>query len=184
MSLAMRGQEIQPLVDGTDPFECLFAAEYARVVGIAFRILGDRDEAEDVAQDLFVAFHRQHPPTAPYAAAWLHKGAVHSALNSLRGKRRRIRREIAEGIAGWSERETSADHNPQTALDDKERRLELRAAMSRIPSKSAAILALRYSGLSYAEVAAAIGINAGQIGTLLRRAEAALRKEFSRVSSS
>ena len=37
---------------------------------------------------------------------------------------------------------------------------------------------MRYSGLSYAEIAAALGVSTGQIGTLLRRAEAALRKEM------
>jgi len=44
------------------------------------------------------------------------------------------------------------------------------------------VLVLRSSGLSYAEVAEAIGVNTGQIGTLLRRAENALRKEVNRES--
>ena len=91
---------------------------------------------------------------------------------------------MAEGIAGWSEIESSPDQDPQIALDAKERRRELSAALRRIPAKSAAVLALRYSGLSYADIAAALGIGPGQVGTLLRRAEAALRKEFSHVSPS
>jgi DNA-directed RNA polymerase specialized sigma24 family protein len=45
------------------------------------------------------------------------------------------------------------------------------------------VLVLRSSGLSYAEVAQAIGVGTGQIGTLLRRAEAALRKEVTRGTS-
>jgi RNA polymerase sigma-70 factor (ECF subfamily) len=45
------------------------------------------------------------------------------------------------------------------------------------------VLALRYSGLSYAEVAVALKVNTGQVGTLLRRAELALKKEVERVSS-
>ena len=59
-----------------------------------------------------------------------------------------------------------------------EQRQEVRQALARLPRKSATVLALRYSGLSYAEVAEALGVKTGQIGTLLRRAELALRKEM------
>ena len=49
--------------------------------------------------------------------------------------------------------------------------------------KPAAVLVLRASGLSYAEVAQALGVGIGQVGTLLRRAEAALRKEVTSGTS-
>ena len=49
--------------------------------------------------------------------------------------------------------------------------------------KPASVLVLRASGLSYAEVAQALGVGIGQVGTLLRRAESALRKEVSRGTS-
>ena len=61
---------------------------------------------------------------------------------------------------------------------EDEQRQEVRQALARLPKKSATVLALRYSGLSYAEVAAALGVKTGQVGTLLRRAETALRKEM------
>ena len=59
----------------------------------------------------------------------------------------------------------------------------LRTALARLPQKPAAVLVLRSSGLSYSEVAEAISVSTGQIGTLLKRAEAALRKEVNRESS-
>ena len=80
-------------VDSSTMFERLFVAEYARVVAIAGRVLADAHEAEDVAQEVFYTFHRQHPADAPSAPAWLHAAAAHAALNVLRGKRRRFRRE-------------------------------------------------------------------------------------------
>ena len=49
-------------------FEGLFRAEYARVVGIAHRVLADQAEAEDVAQDVFISFYRGHPADA--AVCW------------------------------------------------------------------------------------------------------------------
>jgi RNA polymerase sigma-70 factor (ECF subfamily) len=158
----------------TEAFDRLFRAEYGRVTGIAFRILRDRAEAEDVAQEVFLAYHRQHPAEAPYAGAWLHAAAAHTALNSLRGKRRRELREAAEARLQQPDRP-----DPSRVLEDRERDKAVRAALTRLPERAAAVLALRYSGLSYGEVASAMGVRINQIGTLLRRAEAAFRKEVS-----
>src|SRR5207302_7242762 len=79
-----------------EAFESLFRTEYPRVVGIANRVLADPHEAEDVAQDVFIDFHRLHSATAQYAPAWLHRAAAHASLNRLRGARRRQKREVAQ----------------------------------------------------------------------------------------
>ena len=94
----------------------------------------------------------------------------------LRGRKRRVARETRDAV----ERASSAIADPEAEALLAEERALVRDALARIPAKSASVLALRYSGLSYAEVAAAIGVNADQIGTLLRRAEDALRKEVMR----
>ena len=156
----------------TESFDRLFRAEYGRVTPIAFRILQDQAEAEDVAQEVFLSYHRRYPADAPYAAAWLYSAAAHTALNTLRGRRRRLQREIAEA------RLRHADGpDPVKVVEERERNHAVRAALARLPRRSAAILALRYSGLSYGEVASAMGVGINQIGNLLRRAEAAFRKE-------
>jgi len=80
-------------------FDRLFAEEYARVAAIANRILGDPAAAEDVAQDVFLDLHRRFgdDPGAS-APAWLHAAAVHTALNAIRGERRRSAREERSAI--------------------------------------------------------------------------------------
>jgi RNA polymerase sigma factor (sigma-70 family) len=159
-------------------FEALFTAEYARVVGIANRVLADQHEAEDVAQEVFIDYHRLHSAQATYAGAWLHRAAAHTALNRLRGARRRQRREIAQAT---EEGERTMD--PQGLAELNEDRRRVREALGRLAPRPAAVLVLRASGLSYAEVAEALGVGIGQVGTLLRRAEDALRKEVTRGTS-
>ena len=154
-------------------FDRLFRAEYGRVVAVAQRVLGDRVEAEDVAQEVFIDFHRRHPARAGFAAAWLHTAAAHSALNRIRGRRRRERRELAE-----SRRDVRPEQDPGRLLEERMDRERVRRALARLPERSASILALRYSGLSYAEVGAALGLSPGSVGTLLRRAEIRLRQEM------
>src|SRR3954447_17019106 len=77
--------------------ERVFRAEYPRVVAIARRVLGDGNAAEDVAQEVFVSFaHSQVPASG--AAGWLSVAAAHTALNTLRGGRRRRGREVRAEI--------------------------------------------------------------------------------------
>ncbi|MFN2465437.1 MAG: RNA polymerase sigma factor [Candidatus Dormibacteria bacterium] len=158
-----------------EPFERLFLAEYSRVVAIANRVLANRPEAEEVAQEVFLDFHRSHPADADYAAPWLHRAAWHRALNVLRGNRRRLTREEAVALP-----DTEGGSDPQGIVEVADQQRRVRDAMRRLPKKSAAVIALRYSGLSYAEVAGALGVSVGQVGTLLRRAEMKLRSEVQR----
>ena len=137
-------------------------------------MLADQAEAEDVAQDVFVSFYRAHPADAPYGPAWLHAAAAHAALNALRGRDRRSRREAAQSMS----LETPANDDPAETVAASETRDEVRAILARLPERSATMLVLRYAGLSYAEIAAALDVRASSVGTLLRRAEDAFRREL------
>jgi len=162
-----------------DPFERLFVQEYAKVVAIAYRVLADRTAAEDVAQEVFLKFHRSFSPDSERASGWLHAAAVHSALNLIRGERRRARRESAHALDPVQ----TSIANPEKVIEEAEGRREVRRALRKLAPRTAALLMLRHSGLSYAEVATALGIKVGNVGTLLRRAEDALRKEVNRATS-
>jgi RNA polymerase sigma-70 factor (ECF subfamily) len=160
-------------------FDRLFVAEYARVAAIAFRVVGDRADAEDVAQEAFAQCARSGRAGRPGAAAWLATAAVHHAINLLRSRRRRIAREMSEHRLTGSlreARERSAD--PTAILDRDQSRALVRAAMLRLSERDAAVLALRYSGSSYREIGETLGIDVSQVGTLLARAERAFRKEI------
>jgi RNA polymerase sigma-70 factor (ECF subfamily) len=157
--------------------EEVFRAAYPRVVGVAARVLGSRNEAEDVAQEVFLAFARSSVP-AGQAPGWLSVAAAHTALNHLRAGRRRASREEAVGDGDA----VSPDIADAVVTLDERRRV--RAALARLPRRHAVALVLRHSGLSYAETAAALDLSPGSVGTSVRRAESALRKELNRHASS
>jgi RNA polymerase sigma factor (sigma-70 family) len=158
-------------------FERLFAQEYRRVTSVAFRITRDAAEAEDIAQDVFVRFARRGRSNFEGASSWLYRAAVHTALNAIRSRRRRMEREAREFRLSRPLEPAGDPH------DEAERRAQaaaLRAALLRLKPHEAGILAMRYGGLSYREIADASGIDVAQIGTRLARAERALKREIER----
>lgn len=168
---------------GADAFESLFLAEYPRVRAIAARTGLDAAESEDVAQEAFAQFYGRHAPDAPYAAAWLRRAAVHLALNAIRTRRRRSAREERDAVTAAPMFDTAgASSNPQTRIEDDERRRAVSAVMARLPERHSSVLALRYSGMSYAEIAATLDVPAKHVGSMLRRAEIAFKKEFDHAS--
>ena len=161
MSLAVRSD-----------LEQVFRRDYELVVGVAARVLGSRDEAEDVAQEVFLSFGRSSVPAAE-ARGWLSVAAAHNALNVLRSGKRRASRE--ERVAGATDLVVG---DVADTVVVREERGHVRAALGRLPRKQAVALVLRHSGLSYADVAAALDLSPGSVGTTVRRAESALRKEL------
>jgi RNA polymerase sigma-70 factor (ECF subfamily) len=149
-------------------FERLFERHYAAVYRALYGLLGSREEAEDLAQETFLALYRNPPRPQPGAslAAWLCRVALNFGYNTLRGQARaRARAERAAGRA-------PAD-GPEDLLLRAEERARVRAALAVLPERQARMLLLRYAGLSYAELAQALEIAPGSVGTLLARAEQA-----------
>jgi RNA polymerase sigma-70 factor (ECF subfamily) len=154
----------------------VFRRDYALVVGVAARVLGSADHAEDVAQEVCLSFGHSKVP-ADEARGWLCVAAAHTALNTLRSGRRRTTREQA--TATYGDVPDVAD-----TVVTRDERNRVRQALAALPRKQATALVLRHSGLSYAEVAAALDMSPASVGTTVRRAYSSLRKELSRHASS
>lgn len=160
-------------------FERLFASEYRRVASVAFRITRDESEAEDVAQEVFVRFARSRREFAR-APAWLYRAAVHAALNAVRSRRRRTERESR---LYRLQRPLEQSGDPSRIVESRAQAQAVRAALLRIGTRRAELLALRYAGLTYREIAGVTGVDESQIGTHLSRAERALKREIEREAS-
>ena len=172
---ARRGQEEERVAAATSvrsDLETVFRRDYAQVVAVAARVLGSRDAADDVAQEVFLSFSRSSVP-AGEARGWLCVAAAHTALNHLRSGRRRSAREQA--LAGTAPPVVGDVADDVVVLEERRR---VREALGRLPHKQAVALVLRHSGVSYADVAAALDLSPASVGTTGRRAEAALRKEM------
>jgi RNA polymerase sigma factor (sigma-70 family) len=158
-----------------DPaFESFFRDNYRAIVRLAHSVVSDFHTAQDVAQEVFWAAHRRFPNDPEGAAGWIRVATVHTALNTIRSNRRRERRHQSLLHAG-------SLPSAEEAAVDRESQAELRQALARLPRRSAIVLVLRHGGMSYLEIAEALDVKVGQVGTMLRRAELALGKEMQRA---
>jgi RNA polymerase sigma-70 factor (ECF subfamily) len=153
-------------------FEDLFLRYYAPVYRVLYDVVGNAQEAEDLAQETFTVLYRQPPRLDGDNAlgAWLYRIAVNRAYNALRAEQRSQRR------IGWAV--TEHEHDPQDEYLRREERERVRAALARLPERTAKLLLLRHAGLAYAEIAAALQVAPGSVGTLLVRAERAFVQSY------
>ena len=147
-----------------------------RIYAVAFRIVGDRYEAEDLALETFWRLHQDPPRQDDNLLGWLYRVATNLGLNALRSRQRRQERETR--VTRWEA--AARSDNP---VEQVERRLEqqrVRKVLRQMKSRDARLLILRHSGLTYAEVAEALQSNPNSIGKLLSRAEAAFEQLYRR----
>lgn len=131
-----------------------------KAVRIALSILGSADAAEDVAQEVMLRAHRSCGAVAPEAIeAWVRKTAVRCSLTALQARR-------------------PVELSVESACQDGEidTRLAVEAALARLPHDQRALLALAVGqGWSYQEIADALEIPVGTVGSRLHAAKAAFR---------
>lgn len=159
-------------------FAAVFDEHWARVYGVLFRLVGDRVEAEDLALETFWRLYTRPPRSADNLGGWLYRVAANLGLNALRARQRRAEYEHQAG-----QEMLVIKHNPDPAEETEraEQRRLVRTALARLKPRSAQVLTLRHSGLSYAEIAAALRLPASSVGTLLARAEVEFEKVYREI---
>jgi RNA polymerase sigma-70 factor, ECF subfamily len=147
-------------------FDAAFQEHWPRVYSVLFRLVGDRDEAEDLALETFWRLFQRRPRVDKNLAGWLYRVATNLGFNALRARKRRARYEQE---AGKMELPYSPD--PAGEAERSEERRQVQAALAQMKPRAARLLVLRHSGLSYVELASVLGVAPGSIGTLMARAE-------------
>jgi RNA polymerase sigma-70 factor (ECF subfamily) len=152
-------------------FEAVFLGHYKRVARVIFRIIQDSSRAEELAVDVFWKLWRHASAQGPHSGAWLYQAAVRVALDELRSRTRRERRERRFGFRGPS-------GNPEQAHEASEERARIRTVLGSVRPQDAQLIVLRAEGFSYQELADALHLNTASVGTMLRRAHESFRKEW------
>ena len=163
------------LLSGMTDFEAIFLEHWPRVYGVLLRLVGDHAEAEDLALETFWRLHTRPPQneSSLNVGGWLYRVATNFGLNAIRAWKRRERYEME---AGRWDAEVNGEADPAEAAAQAEERRRVRRVLRGMDQRQAQLLILRHSGLSYRELAAALGVSANSIGALLVRAE----REFER----
>ncbi|MBC8159691.1 MAG: sigma-70 family RNA polymerase sigma factor [Roseiflexaceae bacterium] len=156
-------------------FDTLFLRRHSQVYRVAYGLVGTREQAEDLVQEAFLALYYQPPQLGGEDSllAWLCRVALNRGYNNLRGERRARERDERVGRL-----EVAEQPGPEVALLRAEEQASVRAVLSSLPERQSRLLLLRYAGLSYAEIAAALELAPGSVGTLLARAEKAFAAAF------
>jgi RNA polymerase sigma-70 factor (ECF subfamily) len=149
----------------TDDVERLFRAYNAPLVRYLTRRLGDRDWAEEVAQETFVRAMRQE--TLVNERAWLFAVATNLVRDEARKDARR-RRHLA--LLAEQERATEAVEPEPTSLERAQEAAMARRAVEALAERDRLALLMREEGLSYDEIAVALDLSPGSVGTTLSRA--------------
>ena len=171
-------------------FDALFLTHYQPIFRLLYRIAGTREEAEDLAQETFLRLHRspelwkglQPEPREHNVRAWLYRVATNLAYNMLRSQQRRARRE--DVVLGQALSAGLGEPDPVEAAERDDERAAVRRALAALPERQAQLLLMRHAGLSYRELAEALGIAPGSVGTSLVRAEAAFEKVYQNLRGS
>jgi len=170
--LRLTADKIKPesAQDSSSWLEVAFNEHWSRVFAVLFRLVGDEAEAEDLALEAFWRLYNHHPNLDnPHSlGGWLYRVAVNLGFNALRARRRRQQYE-SEAMLG--DLQDKPQWDPAEQVEKAQEILKVRQALLRLKPRSAQLLVLRYSGLSYSELAEALGIAPGSVGTLLVRAE-------------
>lgn len=165
-------------------FEELMLRYQNRVVTVLEHLVGSRDLAEDLAQEVFLRVYRSRQSYHPDAkfSTWLFTIVNNVASNALRTKRRR--REITVG-GGQSTGGESLDamaaapsgQMPARQLDKAEMREIIRVALGSLNERQRlAVLLCKFEEMSYAEIAEAMDLSPQAIKSLLARARVNLRQ--------
>jgi RNA polymerase sigma-70 factor (ECF subfamily) len=165
-------------------FEELVKEHTGKIVGLAWRMVGNREDAEDLAQEAFLRLHRSLDDFRGESriSTWLYRTTTRLAIDYLR--RDRIKRKVFFFRADNDSPdpvELASDplRNPGRELQSQEAMQSLRRSLQKLSARQQAIFTLRhYEGLPLKEIAAHLGLETGTVKAHLHRAVTQLRKDL------
>lgn len=162
-------------------FESIFTRYYPMVYRLAYRYVGQPDEAEDIAQEVFLRYYHlpPHADNETQQRAWLCRVTINLGLNALRKRKSHVNQEwTSGGFSHEREWESNEEQNPERLVLVEEQSALVRDTLARLPERQQVCLMLRSAGCSYEEITEATGIPITSVGTVLARAMQAFRRRY------
>jgi RNA polymerase sigma factor (sigma-70 family) len=158
-------------------WEDVVAQHGQRVYRLAYRLTGNRPDAEDLTQEVFVRVFRSLSSYTPGTfEGWLHRITTNLFLDQMRRKQRIRFDSLAEDAA---ERLAGREPTPAQAYDDTHFDDDVQRALDHMqPEFRAAVVLADIEGLSYEEIAATLGVKIGTVRSRIHRGRAQLRREL------
>jgi RNA polymerase sigma-70 factor, ECF subfamily len=171
-------QEIVARVRNGDreAFAKLVLKYQSRVLTLATRLLDNRSEAEDIAQDIFVKiFQSLHDfRGASRFSTWLYRITINHCLNHIRRRTRQQQTLVVTEPEDWIQESPAS--NPHKTLEQKERWALVQAKLQLLSPEHRTIVLLRdFEGLSYEEIADVLQLESGTVKSRLHRARMELK---------
>jgi len=172
-----RESDVTDKTSADETFEELFLNYYGRIVAALWRLLGDRSQAEELTNEAFLKLYRKPLAEVSYGntPGWLYRTAMNLGIDALRAAARRKKYEQVAAVDA-ARCQQSEDAYKQVLRAQRQQRV--RNVLADLNPSHAQVLVLRAGGHSYKEVAAALGVSRGSVGTMLIRAEAAFEKRY------
>lgn len=165
-------------------FEALFHQHYKLVFKTAYLNLGNREDAEDVLQEVFVAVWKSRStfdPTKGKLTTWLHRITINQCINRKRRKQVAILSVEEARDSGFDLPQIRGSELPDELLMNRLEYERMVKAVNSLDGKHHPVLVLRYFGdLSYGEIAEILDIPLGTVKSRLNQAIRTLRGELER----
>lgn len=162
-------------------FDTLFRATYPGLVRLAYRFVGARDTAEEIVQEVFLSLWRRRDELDPQslAHAYLYTSTRHAAVSWLRRARLERNAQCRDDVIGGATH-GSPGANAAEALELSELNLAIERAIEGLPKRCRLVFTLsRREHLSYAAIAAALGLSVKTVEAQMARAFRHIRTSVS-----
>lgn len=187
--MALRDPDIRLMLrvreDDAEAFTDLVERYQSRLVGIMHHLIGNAEEAEDLAQEVFLRVYRSRKNYSPKAkfSTWLFTIANNLAMNVMRSRRRKptVPLEAEEsgplGARPAEQLAVDTELTPARGLRQQELKAMIRAALDELNERQKmAVVLNKFEEMNYAEIAEVMGLSTKAVKSLLSRARTRLRE--------
>jgi RNA polymerase sigma-70 factor (ECF subfamily) len=187
MDILLQNEELMARIakGDEDAFEILVNRHQTSVLNLVYRFIGDRTQAKDLAQEVFIRVWQAAKTYKPEAkfTTWIYRITANLCFNELKSARRKkwfsFNWSDEDGEHTFEETLSDGPPSAEDILLEKERSRQISDALHSLPdNQRLALILKRYDDLSYQEIAKVIGCSVSAVESLLVRVKRTLQEKL------